>query len=292
MLRRQLSYALPLGAASVLFTFQSDLHNYFVSNRFSPAMFAVYSFGILQLPLMGLIWEATNSVLFNKVSLLQHQNESREIVFLTARAARKLAAVYFPVYAALIVVGPEFIRFLFTNRYAASWPVFAVNLTMLPVNTILLDPICRAHSSERFFLLRLRIGIILTQAVILFFWTMTLGLVGVISVVVGTNVIERFITASHFGRLLGVTRKDWILLRDLGKLAGACVIAALACAALRFMLAGAPPFIILASCGSLFLLVYLISIHLLRIPTHDEYEQVREMIARYLSRFLRSNTSP
>jgi O-antigen/teichoic acid export membrane protein len=282
MLRRQLSYALPLGAASVLFTFQSDLHNYFVSNHFSPAMFAVYSFGILQLPLMGLIWEATNSVLFNKVSLLQHQHESREIVFLTARAARKLAAVYFPVYAVLIVVGPEFIRFLFTSRYDACWPVLAVNLTMLPVNTILLDPICRAHSSERFFLLRLRIGIILTQAVILFFWTMPLGLVGVISVVVVTNILERVITAVHFGRLLGVTRQDWSLLRDLGKLAIACAIAGLPCAALRFLLAGSPPFAILAACGTLFMIVYLVLIHLLRIPTSEEYGQVREKIARYL----------
>jgi O-antigen/teichoic acid export membrane protein len=287
MLRRQLSYAIPLGAAAVLFTFQSDLHNYFVSNRFSPAMFAVYAFGTLQLPLMGLIWEATNSVLFNKVSVLQQQNESREIIILTARAARKLAAVYFPVYAVLIIVGPEFIRFVFTNRYAASWPIFAVNLTMLPVNTLLLDPICRAHSSERFFLLRLRTGIILTQAVILFLWTLPLGLVGVISVVVGTNIIERLVTAWHFGRILGVTSKDVFLLRDHAKLAAACLIAALGCAALRFLLAGAAPFVILAACGTLFLIVYLISIHLLRIPTSDEYKQIREAVSRYLPRSLR-----
>lgn len=205
MLRRQLSYAVPLGTAAVLFTFQSHLHNYFLSNRFSATMYAIYAFGTLQLPLMGVIWEATNSVLFNKVSLLQQQNDNREIIFLTARAARKLAAVYFPVYAVLLVVGPEFIRFLFTNRFAASWPVFAVNLTMLPFNILLLDPTCRVHSSERFFLLRLRIGILLTQALILFLWTVQLGLVGVISVVVGTNIIERVITAFRFGRCCGHT---------------------------------------------------------------------------------------
>jgi O-antigen/teichoic acid export membrane protein len=287
MLLRQLSYALPLGAAAVLFTFQSDLHNYFVSNRFSPAMFAVYAFGTLQLPLMGLIQEATNAVLLNRVSLLQQQNNSREIVVVTARAARKLAAVYFPIYAVLIVVGPEFIRFLFTNRYAASWPVFAVNLTMLPLNILLLDPIFRAHSSERFFLLRLRIGIIVIQGLILFLWTLPLGLVGVIGVVVGTNIVERIITSFHFGRLLGVSRKDLPLLRDPGKLALACLIAAMACAALRFALAGAVPLVILAACGTLFVVVYLLSIHLLRIPTSDEYGQIREAIARYLPQSLR-----
>ena len=75
---------------------QTDLHNYFVSNHFGPAQFAVYSIGTLQLPLMGLIWEAANSVLITRVSVLQKRNDAREIVLLVARAARKLAAVYFP----------------------------------------------------------------------------------------------------------------------------------------------------------------------------------------------------
>jgi O-antigen/teichoic acid export membrane protein len=287
MLRRQLSYAVPLGAAVVLYAMQTDLHNYFVSNRFAPAMFAIYSFGTLQLPLMGLIQEATNSVLITKVSVLQQQTETREIIFLTARAARKLAAVYFPVYALLMVVGPEFIRFLFTNRYADSWPIFAVNLTMLPAGILLLDPIFRAYSSERFFLLRLRIGIILIQALILIRWTLPLGLVGVISVVVATNLTERVITSVHFGRLLGVTRKDWSLLWDVGKLAVAGLTAALACATLRFALAGSTPFVVLSTCGALFGIVYLLSIHVLGIPTRDEYQQIREAIERYLPRLSR-----
>ena len=82
MLRDQLSYALPLGAAALLMIVQTDLHNYFVSNHFGPALFAVYSLGTLQLPLMGLIWEATNSVLITRVSVLQKRNEPREIVLL------------------------------------------------------------------------------------------------------------------------------------------------------------------------------------------------------------------
>jgi O-antigen/teichoic acid export membrane protein len=287
MLRRQISYAIPLGAAATLFAMQSDLHNYFVSNRFNPAMFAVYSFGTLQIPLMGLLMEATNSVLITKVSLLQQQNEQRQIIYLVARAARKLAAVYFPTYALLMVVGPEFIRFLFTSRYADSWPIFAVNLTLLPLNILLLDPVIRSHPSERFFLFRLRIGIILIQALILFLWTRQLGLVGVISLVVATNIVERAITATHFGRLLGVTWSDASMLQDIGKVAVASVIGALACAALHFFLAGAAPFWILAACGSLFAIAYLISIYLLRVPSPEEYDQLRDALSRYLPPFLR-----
>jgi hypothetical protein len=95
------------------------------------------------------------------------------------------------------------------------------------------------------------------------------------------------ITSVHFGRLLGVTGQDWHLMRDVGKLAAACLAAALACAALRFFLPGAAPFIILSACGALFAIVYLASIYLFRIPTQDEYEQIRLAIVRYLPHSLR-----
>src|SRR5271154_6783154 len=92
-LRDQLSYSIPLGAAGILMIVQTDLHNYFVSNHYGPALFAVSSLGTLQLPFMGLIQEATNSVLITRVSILQKQNEPYEIVLLVVRAASKLAAV-------------------------------------------------------------------------------------------------------------------------------------------------------------------------------------------------------
>jgi hypothetical protein len=108
-----------------------------------------------------------------------------------------------------------------------------------------------------------------------------------ITVVVVANIIERSVTANHFGRLLGVSRKHLVLLSDIGKLALTSLIASMASATLRFFLAGATPFTILSTCGTLFALVYLLSIHLLRIPTSDEYHQIREAIARRLPPSLR-----
>jgi O-antigen/teichoic acid export membrane protein len=281
LLRSQLSYAIPLGSASLLLTMQTDLHNYFVSNRYGPAMFAIYSFGTLQLPLMALIQEATNSVLIARVSALQQRGESREIILLTTRAARKLAAVYFPVYALLLVVGPEFIRFLFTGRYSASWPIFAVNLTLLPLGVLLLDPLLRAYRSERYFLLCLRIGLLAALILTLLLGTRQLGLLGVISVVVGFSILERAVMAIHFARLLGVTRADGLLLRDIGKLAAASLAAALACALARSLLSGASPFTVLAACGPVFAFVYLSAVHMFRIPSPDEYHQLSRLVARF-----------
>ena len=64
---------------------------------------------------------------------LQLERRQGEIVQLIARMMRKLAAVYFPLYAGLLVTGREFVTVLFTERYDASWPIFAVNLTLIPL---------------------------------------------------------------------------------------------------------------------------------------------------------------
>jgi O-antigen/teichoic acid export membrane protein len=256
ILRDQLSYVIPLGAAGLLMIVQTDLHNYFVSNHFGPALFAVYAIGTLQLPLMGLMQEAANSVLITRVSILEKRGEHREIVLLMARAARKLAAVYFPAYVFLMVVGREFLRVLFTARYADSWPIFAVNLTLLPLGIVLLDPLFRAYEGERYFLLRLRGALAALLIVTLSFFTARLGLLGVISVVVTIAASERAVAAIHFGRRLGVTVRDVGLLGDIGKLGIASLAAGAVALLVRMSLVRESALAVLAGCGAVFALVY------------------------------------
>src|SRR4029453_430419 len=80
--RAQLTYSLPLGAAGLLWTIQTDLHNYFFPNRFDAAPFAIYSIGCVQLPLIGILSESVGSVMIPRVSSLQHQGHTREILLL------------------------------------------------------------------------------------------------------------------------------------------------------------------------------------------------------------------
>ena len=92
LMRSQLSYAVPLGLAGILYTVQTDLHSYFVSNRLGAVAYAIYGVGTVQLPLITMLQEATNAVVIPRVSALQLQNDTREIIQLMARAMRKLAA--------------------------------------------------------------------------------------------------------------------------------------------------------------------------------------------------------
>ena len=284
LMRSQLSYALPLGLAGILYTVQTDLHSYFVSNRLGAVAYAIYGVGTAQIPLLTMLQEATNAVVIPRVSALQQQNDTHEIIQLMARAMRKLAAVYFPVYALLIVVAHEFIAFLFTRRYLASVPVFLINLTLLLLGVLLQDPLFRAYVEQRFFLIRLRVVLCVLLTAGLWFGTTRYGLVGAISAVVLVGVTERIVMAVRFGRILGVSRKDIVLLKDVGKLAIAAAAAGLVAEGVRLLLLGNKPLIILVACGMVFSLVYLGAVLLVGIPTPEEKGIVQRKISALLAR--------
>lgn len=275
LLGTQLSYALPLGVAGFLYSMQMDLHNYFVSNRFDAATFAIYAIGCFNLPLIHILSDSVGSVMIPRVAELEKRGERREIVVLISRMMRKLAAAYFALYAFLLVMGQEFIVVLFREQYLASWPVFAINLAMIPLGLIAsaYDPVMRAYPEHRFFLLRVRAVLLGALFVALWFGTRRVGLVGVISLVVLTNLLERIVVAFRCGKALGMRWSELALFKDVGKLACAAACAGVAAAVVRaLVLATMPPFFVLAICGVVFAIVYLAGVWLFGIMSTDERE--------------------
>jgi len=281
LLRRQLSYAMPLGLAGVLYNAQTDLHSYFVSNRLGAAAFAIYAVGTIQLPLTTLLQEATNAVLIPRISYLQHIKDTREIILLVARATRKMAAVYFPIYALLVATAHQLIAFVFTPRYLASVPIFIINLTVLLISIVLQDPLFRAYKEQRFFLIRLRIFTCTLLVAGLWFGIARFGTMGAITTVVVVSVTDRTISAIRFGRILGVGWKDIALFEDVGKLALAAAAAGVAAAAVRLPLLGARPLVTLLVCGVVFSLVYLAAVLLAGVVTPEEKDLVRRKAAGF-----------
>lgn len=281
---KQVAYALPFGLAGLLYTVQTDLHNYFVSNRFSAATFAIYSIGVAQIPLVGIVRESVSSVILPRISYLQEQSQEREIIVLLANTTRKLAVVFLPVYAFLMVTGPEFLTVMFTSAYAASWPIFAINLTLLPLSLLEVDAVARAYETQRFFLLKIQIVLSVIMVFGLWYGIARFGLIGAVSVVIIVNFLLRALLAVRFSRVLGVVWKDLLLLKDVAKLAAASAVAALLCLVLRSLLIGANfrPLLLLLVCFGVFAAVYLLMVLWLGVPTTDEREKVRRGFERFV----------
>lgn len=282
MLRVQLAYALPLGFASMLYRAQTELDNYFVSHKFGAAMYAIYAVGCFELPLLGVLSDAVSSVTIPRISYLQKQGERREIAELIARMMRKLAAMLLPLYFFLLVAGREFLTTLFTTQYLSSWPIFAINLTLIPLALITsaYDPVIRAYAEHRYFLLKLR-GVLLVLFV-LGLWLVLgrYGLIGAITVMVSVNVVDRLVIARKVKNILGVTRRDFYLLKDVGKLAFASIAAAAVTLIVRSFLNGTKPLLMLVVSASAFGVAYLLAVLLLGVVSQEERGAIGRQLAR------------
>jgi O-antigen/teichoic acid export membrane protein len=281
-LRRQLAYALPFGIAGLFYSLQTDLHNYFVSHHFGPATYAIYSIGCFQLPLFGILADSVGSVMIPRFSALEGLGDTREMVLTLARAMRKLALLYFPAYAFLLVMRREFIVALFTTRYLESVPIFAVNLTLIPLGVFLLDPVMRAHAAHRHFLVKLHAAILVSLVLTLPIAIDRFGLLGAIVLVVASNAAGRVATLVKTVRILDMNRRDVLLFTDLAATAGVASVAAAATVTARVYTAALPAIAAVAICGMCFTLVYVAAALLSGVVTADERAMVLDRVGRLI----------
>ncbi len=224
-LKRQLLYALPYGFAGLLWTMQLDLHNYFVSYRFTSAEFAVYAYGCFSLPLVGLLNESVAGVLIPRMSELQQDDKRREMINLIVRASQKLALVYFPLYIFLLITAETFVTTLFTKAFIASVVIFQINITLLPFDALAgLDGVARAYEGMSRFLIKVRLILIAGLAIALYFGVWYLNLPSMIAIVVIVSLIERSIMFYKISSILGIKSADVVLLKGIGKIALAAII--------------------------------------------------------------------
>jgi O-antigen/teichoic acid export membrane protein len=206
--RRQMTYALPFGGVGLLYVLQNDLHSYFVGNKFTPADYAVYSYGCFQLPLLSVLYESVSSVLIPRMSELQAKNDKRGMFDLTLRAVERLALFYFPAYVLLLIVASEMIVTLFTDDYSASIPIFIINITLVPLSILITDPIVRAFKELGSYLFWLRVVVVAGIALTLWSGVFPLSLTVAISVVVFWTIVERVFSTWKVIRALELETKD------------------------------------------------------------------------------------
>lgn len=225
--REHLFYALPFGLAGLIWTLQTDIHNYFVGYRFSEAEYAIYAYGCFQLPLIGILYESTTAVLIPRMSELQSRGEVREMILLTSRAMDKLALFYFPLYIFLMITAQVFIVTLFTRDYLASVPIMLINLTLLPFNILVIDPMVRAYKELGKTLMTMRVFVLIGLIAALYFGIQSFDMSGMIAIVVVVSVLETLVISTILAGKLGVKLSDWRLFKNVGKIALISLIAGL-----------------------------------------------------------------
>src|SRR5262245_10442215 len=284
LFKAQIGNALPYGLGSFAQTAQGDLHNYVVSRYFPPAGFAVYSVGLFQLPLLGLLTTSFGSALIPEVSRLAATGDRRAIIPVWLNAVRKLALVVVPTCALMFVLRYEIITLLFTSAYSDAAPLFGIYLlsALLPM-TLTGSPI-RAHEEFKFFRFKLHLALLPVTFGALYAGIHAAGLTGAVSALVGLQTLEVAIVLAAIGRRLGFVTGDLRYLRPALKTALAAGVAALAAFAVKLQLAQAHTLAKMVVCGAVFGAAYLFAAYALGAVTDAEKTEFRAALSRFMSR--------
>src|SRR5689334_22452849 len=160
LFKAQFANALPFGLGALAYGLQADMHNYFVSHYFDPAMFAIYAVGCFELPLLAILYESVVSILLPEVARMQAAGDRESMISLMASSMRKLAFFYTPTYVLMFVLRHEIITLLFTKDYAASAQIFAINLLLLPMFFCVYTAFLRSFDDLKFYRLKLSLVMI------------------------------------------------------------------------------------------------------------------------------------
>ncbi|HTO96784.1 MAG TPA: oligosaccharide flippase family protein [Myxococcales bacterium] len=151
-LRRQLSYALPFGAAFALVIPQQQFHSYLVSASVTAAAFAVYSVGCFQLPIIDMLYTPISEILQLGIAEHDARGDGRGGLRLFREAVARLSFVFVPTMVLLGIAAPLLIRFLFTDRYLGAVPIFRLAIVSIPMSALPLEGVMRARAQNGFML--------------------------------------------------------------------------------------------------------------------------------------------
>ena len=176
-LRAQLAYAVPFGAAMAISVPQHSLHQWVVSAHFDPALFAIYTVGCFQLPIVDLLYTPTTEVLMVHVGELERGGRLADAVALFRDAAARLAFVFVPTCAFLIAAAPAFIEAIFGTRFLPAVPLFRVSTLAVLFGCFPVDGLLRARGETRAILASYLAKAVITVPLVLLL-VETMGLIG------------------------------------------------------------------------------------------------------------------
>lgn len=228
-LRQQLAYAIPFGLAGLIEVLQTNLHLYVVSYHFDTATFAIYAVGCLQIPLSDYLMTSTSNVMMVNMRERLLAGDHEAVVAIWLDSVRKLALIFFPLVAGLLITANALIVMLFTSAYERSAPIFMVWTLAMLFATLLTDGALRVFAETRFLILQNLLRLVLIVGMIQWFLA-RFDLMGAILVTLLATAVAKIVALARIKHVLQVPLARLLPWRSLGVtvlIAGAAAVPAM-----------------------------------------------------------------
>jgi O-antigen/teichoic acid export membrane protein len=279
LLKRQFAYTMPFALSVLVEVIQANYHQYAVSWHFDAATFAIYSVGCLQIPLVDFMASPACNVMMVRMGEEVRDGRPNHVLPIWHDTSRKLALVFFPLVALIVVTAPRLIPFLFTDAYKASVPIFMVWSLSILFAVFQTDGVLRVFAQTRFlFLMNLsRLAVIAA----LMTWSLNnLHLIGAVLVTMVGILVAKTMALMRIRSLLKAPIRHLMPWLSLGGIAIVSMLAAIPAAFISSRLTLASIYV-LPIAGMAFVAAYAAQLLAFGLLSEGEKRGVWDLIARY-----------
>jgi O-antigen/teichoic acid export membrane protein len=278
LLRTQLGYAIPFALAVGVDVILISYHQYVVGGAVTPAIFAIYSTACMTIPLVDLIMTSTTSVMMVKMG--ENAEDRHESLGLFHDTVARLAFLIAPVAIGLLVLAESFILTLYTEKFAASIPIFMVwVLTIVPA-IFAVDAFLRVYAQTRFLLVMNLVRLAFVAGLIGWFMG-SFGLVGAVLVTLIASVAARGLALVRIAQLLQVRFVDVLPWAAVGRIFARAAVAGVP-AWLVAQLLGGTPWLAFGAGGAVYAVAYAVLCYApgiaepaaIRLPIVEKFKQI------------------
>ena len=131
-IRKLLAYGLPFALTGLAGRLAWQFDRVVVSRRFSPAVFAVYAVGAVELPFTTIVQQSVNAVLVPALARYYALADIAGMAALWRRAIRRTSLVLLPMFVFFMLTADQVIRLLF-DHFERSADVFRIYLLLVPI---------------------------------------------------------------------------------------------------------------------------------------------------------------
>ena len=126
MVKQVLSYSVPLGIADLLWKFNQFIDKYIVMFLLPVVIFAEYSVGAWEIPLVPMVATSVASVMMISFVSLYLEGNKEELLSLWNKSITKVSIIVLPLMVMFVLISHEFIVLLFSREYEGAAIVFSI----------------------------------------------------------------------------------------------------------------------------------------------------------------------
>jgi len=275
-LKQQLTWAVPVGFSSVIAVLSRRAGHTIVAVTYPRAEYAIYDVGAFEVPFVGAFTFAVTQTLLPVFSGMHYRDQIGSLIRLWHESIRKVALLLFPLFVVLMICADQIVVILFSQRFAASTPIFRTYLLLLPLRTTNYSSVLQAAGDTKALaqgttgalILVASLGVILAHSV---------GLVGpAIALVIASYAMTAFWLV-RIRRTLGIPFRDTFPWARVGRISGLALV--LGVPLLPLLRLGLGPWATVAIIIPTYAALYLAAVFKTGLLTRRD----RELIIRWLS---------